>query len=189
MLIDVAIIIHMHVCLRSMSQDCENGYQKSDPESLKKLLSSVGEVDAIICTAGIANLSPWHSDNDEEWEFGIRNKMMGQINTIRFGEKYVKEGGVIILTTGILAQHPFPESAIVTTVNAAVEAAVKASVTEIDRIRINAVSPGWISETLVSLNMDPELGLPAEDVAKEYVSLIEGNQSGEIIVAAKATQN
>ena len=160
-------------------------FDLSDPASLKTLFARVGKVDAIVCTAGVVEMSAWADASDENWDFGIRNKMMGQINTIRFGEQYVNDGGAIILSTGILAQHPFPGSGVVTTVNAAVEAAIKASVTEIERVRINAVSPGWVAETMVALGMNPEPGMPAKDIAQYYVDLIETSQSGDIIVAAK----
>lgn len=163
----------------------ENPVDLSEPQSLKALFEKVGKVDAIFCTAGVANLTPWGEAPDSEWEFGIQNKMMGQINTIRFGEQYVNDGGVIVLTSGILAQYPFAGSCIVTTVNAAVEAAIKASVTEIDRIRINAVSPGWVAETMVAMGMDPEPGMPAQEVAQHYVNLLDDSNSGEIVIAAK----
>ena len=145
----------------------------------------MGKVDAIVCTAGIVNLVPWAQATDEDWKFGIENKMMGQINTLRFGADYVNEGGAIILTTGILAQHPFPTSSIVSTVNAAVESAVKAASLEIENVRFNAVSPGWVKETLESLGMDPEPGMPAADIAQIYIDLIETSITGDIHVAAK----
>ena len=157
----------------------------SKPESLKALFKKVGKVDAIICTAGVANLVPWTQASDSDWQFGIDNKMMGQINTIRFGAEYVNDNGAIILTTGILAQHPFATSAIVSAVNAAVELAVKAASLEIENIRINAVSPGWVTETLEAMNMDPEPGMPAADIAQLYVNLAEQSVSGDIHVAAK----
>jgi len=163
----------------------ENKVDISEPESLKALFEKVGKVDAIVCTAGMAEFFPWEQATDAQWDFGIKNKMMGQINTIRFGEKYVNDGGAIVLSSGVLAQYPMPGSGVLTTVNAAVEAAIKASVTEIEGIRINAVSPGWVAETMVAMGMDPEPGLPAKDVARYYVDLIESSNSGDIVVAAK----
>ncbi|MDG3085512.1 short chain dehydrogenase [Vibrio hannami] len=163
----------------------ENKVDISEPESLKALFEKVGKVDAIVCTAGMAEFVPWEQATDAQWDFGIKNKMMGQINTIRFGEKYVNDGGAIVLSTGVLAQYPMPGSGVLTTVNAAVEAAIKASVTEIEGIRINAVSPGWVAETMVAMGMDPEPGLPAKDVAQYYVDLIDSSNSGDIVVAAK----
>ncbi|HHF0518557.1 TPA: short chain dehydrogenase [Vibrio alginolyticus] len=163
----------------------ENPFDLANPDSLKALFEKVGNVDAILCTAGVANLSDWAAADDSEWEFGIKNKMMGQINTLRFGEKYVNDGGAIVLTSGVLAQYPFKGSSIVTTVNAAVEAAVKSASVEVDRIRFNAVSPGWVAETMVAMGMDPEPGLPASKVAQYYIDLMNESASGDVVVAMK----
>ncbi|USD67409.1 short chain dehydrogenase [Vibrio sp. SCSIO 43136] len=163
----------------------QNPFDLSDPKSLKALFEKVGKVDAIFCTAGVANMADWHTSSDAEWDFGIKNKMMGQINTLRFGQQYVNDGGVIVLTSGILAQYPIQGSSIVTTVNAAVEAAVKAASVEEQRIRFNAISPGWVAETMVAMGMDPEPGLPASDVAQHYIELLDQSTSGEVVVAAK----
>lgn len=163
----------------------ENPFDIANPQSLKALFEKVGKVDAILCTAGVVRMADWSTADDAEWEFGIQNKMMGQINTLRFGEKYVKDGGAIVLSTGILAQYPFKGSSIVTTVNAAVEAAVKSAAVEVDRIRFNAVSPGWVAETMVAMGMDPEPGMPAADVAQFYIDLMNDSHSGDIAVAVK----
>ena len=163
----------------------ENPFDIANPQSLKALFEKVGKVDAILCTAGVVRMADWATADNAEWEFGIQNKMMGQINTLRFGEKYVKDGGAIVLSTGILAQYPFKGSSIVTTVNAAVEAAVKSAAVEVDRIRFNAVSPGWVAETMVAMGMDPEPGLPAADVAQFYIDLMNDSHSGAIAVAVK----
>ena len=163
----------------------ENPFDIANPQSLKALFEKVGEVDAILCTAGVVRMADWATADDAEWEFGIQNKMMGPINTLRFGEKYVKDGGAIVLSTGILAQYPFKGSSIVTTVNAAVEAAVKSAAVEVDRIRFNAVSPGWVAETMVAIGMDPEPGMPAADVAQFYIDLMNDSHSGDIAVAVK----
>ena len=163
----------------------ENPFDIANPQSLKALFEKVGKVDAILCTAGVVRMADWSTADDAEWEFGIQNKMMGQINTLRFGEKYVKDGGAIVLSTGILAEYPFNGSSIVTTVNAAVEAAVKSAAVEVDRIRFNAVSPGWVAETMVAIGMDPEPGMPAADVAQFYIDLMNDSISGDIAVAVK----
>ncbi|MEO9893249.1 hypothetical protein [Aurantibacter sp.] len=78
------------------------------------------------------------------------------------------------------------DAGIVTVVNSAVKGAVKASAVENDSIRINMVSPGWVTETLVIMNMDTAPGLPAKEVAKTYVELITNSTSGEIVVAMKS---
>lgn len=163
----------------------ENPVDISNVESLQALFNKVGEVDAIICTAGVAHLKPLAETADSDWQFAINNKMMGQINTIRYGNKFVKNGGAIVLTTGVLAQYPFPGSSMVTTVNIAVEGAIKSSALELENIRINAVSPGWIKETMEAMGMDSEPGMPAADVAQYFVDLVDNSTSGDIVVAAK----
>lgn len=164
----------------------ENPVDLSNPNSLKELFAKVGEVDSIICTAGVVNFDSWDNEDDANWDFGIANKMMGQINTIRFGKNYVKDGGSIILSTGVLAQYPMEGSCVVTTVNAAVEAAVKSAAFELKNIRVNAVSPGWVKETMEKYGMDSTPGMPALEVAQYYVDLIEASNSGEIVVAMKS---
>ena len=48
----------------------------------------------------------------------------------------------------------------VTTVNAAVEAFVRATAVEPLNVRVNAVSPGWVAETLQAMGRDPAPGIP-----------------------------
>ena len=74
---------------------------------------------------------------------------------------------LITLTTGLAAQYPSPGSAIITTVNAAVEAFVCAAAAEPSiSVRVNAVSPGWVAETLQAMGRDPAGGIPAAEVAR-----------------------
>jgi NAD(P)-dependent dehydrogenase (short-subunit alcohol dehydrogenase family) len=98
----------------------------------------------------------------------------------------VRPGGAITLTTGVLAQYPMAGSSIVTTVNAAIEGFVRAAGVELgDRLRVNAVSPGWISETMQSMGMDPAPGLPAADVAQRFVTQVNTGAAGSVLVAAR----
>ncbi len=158
----------------------------ADPASLKTLFKRVGLVDAIACTAGAARFVPWESASDEDWAHGLANKLMGQVNVVRLGAAFVHDGGAITLTTGVLAQHPMPGASILTTVNAAVEGFVRAAAVELgSRVRINAVSPGWITETLQAMRMDTAAGLPAARVADCIVQQIESGVQGSIVVAAR----
>jgi len=111
---------------------------------------------------------------------------MGQVNLVRLGANFVRPQGSIILTTGVLATYPMKGSSIVTTVNAAVEGFVKSAALELEgQVSVNAVSPGWVSETLAYMKMDTAMGLPAIEIADAYVSLINSSQSGIVHIAAK----
>ena len=158
----------------------------TDTGSLEALFDRVGFVDAIVCTAGMVPYVQWADVSDDDWSQGMSQKLLGQVNLTRIGARYVRDGGSITLTTGTLAQHPMPGSSIVTTVNAAVEGFVRSAALEIGRgVRVNAVSPGWITETLVAMGMDPSPGLPAADVAARFVQLIESDENGVVLVAAQ----
>jgi len=158
----------------------------ADPASLRRLFAQVGTVDAIACAAGMARFVPWASATDDDWAHGVANKLMGQVNVARLGAPHVRDGGAITLTTGVLAQHPIPGGAIFTTANAAVEGFARAAAVEIgSRVRVNVVSPGWITETLVAMGMDPAPGLPASEAAEYYIRQMESGAAGSVMAAAK----
>ena len=158
----------------------------ADPASIAALFARVGKVDAIVCVAGMVRFVPWADATDADWAHGLSHKLMGQVNLVRIGAPFVRDGGSIILTTGVLSQYPIPGSSIVTTVNAAVEGFVRSAAIEIGRgVRVNALSPGWIAETMVAMGMDPSPGLPAADVAERLVRLLESDANGTVLLAAK----
>jgi NAD(P)-dependent dehydrogenase (short-subunit alcohol dehydrogenase family) len=158
----------------------------SDTASLRRLFERVGAVDGIACTAGMVRFVPWAGATDDDWAHGVANKLLGQVNVARLGAPYVRDGGAITLTTGVLAQHPMPGGAIATTANAAIEGFARAAAVEIgSRIRVNVVSPGWIAETLAAMGADPAPGLPAAEAAEYFIRQLESGPAGSVLAAAK----
>jgi len=156
----------------------------SSPPSIRSMLEAVGNVDALICAAGAARFAPWDKLTDEDYEFTLRNKLMGQVNLVRLGAPRVRDRGAITLTSGILANRPIPGSAVVSLVNAGVEGFARAAAIEIGRgVRVNVVSPGWIAETKKALGMEVSGALTAAEVAKFYVASLDGGETGQVIVA------
>ena len=173
-------------CIRA-SRSSDETVDISDPRSLEALFGRVGDVDGIICTGGAARFKPWGETSDEDWTFSLANKLLGQINVVRYGAKSVRAGGAITLTTGLAAQYPAPGSAIITTINSAVEAFVRAAAVEPTiMIRVNAVSPGWVAETLKTMGRDPAGGILAADVAAITVRQFREGGSGSVVPAAKS---
>ncbi len=172
-------------CIRA-SRNSGERVDISDPKSLAALFGRIGEVDGIICTGGVARFKPWGELTDEDWTFSLANKLLGQVNVVRYGAKSVRPGGAITLTTGLASQYPSPGSAIITTVNSAVDAFVRdAAVEPSITVRINAVSPGWVSETLQVMGPNPSDGIPAAEVAKITVKQLREGATGSVAPAAK----
>ncbi|HZZ60179.1 MAG TPA: short chain dehydrogenase [Roseiarcus sp.] len=171
-------------CIRA-SRSSPERVDISDPKSIAALFDRAGELDGIVCTGGAARFKPWDQSTDGDWAFCLANKLMGQVNVVRFGASKVRTGGAITLTTGVLAQHPMPGGAMITTVNAAVEAFVRAAAVEPIPVRVNAVSPGWVAETLQAMGRDPASGIPASEVAQVFVRQLHEGASGSIALAAR----
>ena len=111
---------------------------------------------------------------------------MGQVNLVRYGREYVREGGSFTLTSGVLAQEPMPGSCAISMVNAGLEGFTRAAGLELGpAIRVNVVSPPWVSETLAAMGRDPSQGMPADQVAAAYLEALEGRRTGEVLDARR----
>lgn len=155
-----------------------------DPASIRSVLGSIDDLDAVVCCAGGARFRPLADLADDDLEASIRSKLLGQVNVIRAALDRVRDGGSITVTTGVLSQHPMPGSAAITMVNAGLEGFVRSAALEAPRgVRVNAVSPPWVRETMIAMGMDPGPGKPADDVARAYVTAVESERTGETLAA------
>lgn len=153
-----------------------------DPASVKALFAGTRDVDAMVSCAGNAVFKPFAELADADYALGLRSKLMGQVSLARIAADQLRDGGSITLTAGVLAREPMPGSASISLVNAGLEGFVRAAALEMPRgLRINAVSPPWVAETLAKLGMHADVSLPAADVAKAYVTAVEGSRQGEVI--------
>ena len=154
----------------------------ASPDSIRAMFQSVGKFDAIVCTAGQAKFGSLDDLTDADYLFSFSNKLMGQANLVRIGRQFIADGGSLTLTTGVLSQEPIKGSASISMVNAGLEGFVRAAALELPRgIRVNVVSPPWVTETLVARKMDPATGMPAAVVAKAYLASVEGTMTGQTI--------
>jgi NAD(P)-dependent dehydrogenase (short-subunit alcohol dehydrogenase family) len=154
----------------------------SNSESITRLFESAGAVDAVVSAAGVAKFAALDELQDADYQMGLTNKLMGQVNLVRIGRRFVKDHGSFTLTSGVLSREPMRGSASISMVNAGAEGFVRAAALELPRgLRINAVSPPWVTETLKTLGMDPAMGMPADTVARSYATSVEGDLTGEIL--------
>ncbi len=154
-----------------------------DVQSIKDMYAQVGRVDAVVSAAGSGAWKPLAELTDEDFAISLGYKLMGQVNVIRYGFEHVNDGGSITTTSGILARKPQESSAAISLVNSGLEGFTLAAALEAPRgIRVNVVSPPWVTETLVEMGADTSHGLPAAVVAKAYVRSVTGSETGQVIV-------
>jgi NAD(P)-dependent dehydrogenase (short-subunit alcohol dehydrogenase family) len=150
-------------------------------ETVRSMFASVGQVDAIVCVAGGARFASLEKLTDDDFDFSLRNKLMGQANVIRHGLAHVRDGGSITVTSGVLAWHPMPGSAAISLVNAGLEAFVGGAALEAPRgIRVNVVSPPWVSETVAAMNWNLPNTRSAAEVAQLYRASVEGKATADV---------
>jgi NAD(P)-dependent dehydrogenase (short-subunit alcohol dehydrogenase family) len=160
----------------------------ANPQSIRDLFSRVGRVDAIVSAAGEAAFKPLAELTDADFAFSITNKLMGQVNVVRFGLQSLNDNGSVTLTSGTLAQQPAPGAGAVSLVNAGLEGFTRTAALEAPRgIRVNVVSPPWLTETLQAMGRPTTGGLPAAVVARSYVQSLEGRMTGQVISPSAST--
>jgi NAD(P)-dependent dehydrogenase (short-subunit alcohol dehydrogenase family) len=153
-------------------------------ESIEQLFQAVGEFDALVSAAGLAKFGALDGLSDADFQFSLGSKLMGQVNLVRLGLAHVNDGGSFTLTSGVLASEPTPGSSAISLVNGGLEAFAGAAALDLPRgVRVNVVSPPWVSETLEAMGRDGAAGLPAAQVARAYVESVEGSQNGEVLDA------
>ena len=156
----------------------------ADPSSIAQLFRSIGPLDGVLSCAGEAAFGALDELSDEDFDVSLSNKLMGQVNLVRQGLDVVNDDGVFTLTSGVLSKEPMEGSAAISLVNAGLEGFVRAAALEMPRgIRVNAVSPPWVDETLRAMEADFSPSLPAATVAKAYRASLEGTQNGATIDA------
>ena len=154
----------------------------ASPDSIAAFFQTVGRFDALISAAGRAAFAALDKLTDADFQLSLSNKLMGQVNLVRLGLPFANDGASFTLTSGVLSREPMKGSAAISLVNAGLEGFIRAAALELPRgMRINVVSPPWVTETLLARKMDPSIGLPAATVAQAYVASVEGSVTGQMI--------
>ncbi|MNV26580.1 short chain dehydrogenase [compost metagenome] len=151
-------------------------------DSIHDLFKQVGKVDAIVSTTGSLHFGPLNEMTAEQFKVGLHDKLLGQVDLALIGQHYVNAGGSITLTSGILSDEPIRYGANASAVNAAIDGFVRGAAVELQGIRINAVSPTVLQESLASYGpyFPGFEAAPANRVALAYSRSVEGAQTGRV---------
>jgi NAD(P)-dependent dehydrogenase (short-subunit alcohol dehydrogenase family) len=155
----------------------------TDADGFARVLAHVAPLDAVVCAAGNVAFGPLEGLSPEQWELGLRDKLMGQVRLALAAIPHLVEGGSITLTAGILAEQPIRLGTSASLVNAGLEGFVRAAAIELPRgLRINAVSPSVLQESMAQFG--PYFrgfeAVPAARVALAYSRSVEGGDTGKV---------
>lgn len=155
----------------------------TDAKSIEKMFAAVPDLDGVICAAGTVRFLDFNQMTEADLMVGLLDKLMGQVNVVRIGTRYLNANGSFTLTSGILNQRPIPLGTSAAMVNGAIDGFVRSAALELPRgLRINAVSPTLLTESLgVYGSYFPNFAAVDGDiVAKAYLASLLGAKTGHI---------
>ena len=133
-----------------------------DRDALEQFFQEVGEYDILVnsATGGARAVGPFLSMDLDGYRASF-DKLWGYTNVVRYGTKYLKNNGNIVLVSGSPARKCRPGQIAISSVGGAVEAFARGIAPEIAPKRINIVSPG-----IIDTPMSPLQGKEREDYYK-----------------------
>jgi NAD(P)-dependent dehydrogenase (short-subunit alcohol dehydrogenase family) len=155
----------------------------TDANSIRAALGQAGRFDALVSATGSVRFAPFAEMETADYAIGLHNKLMGQVNLVLIGREFIADGGSFTLVSGVLAHDPIRMGTSASMVNGALNAFVTAAAIELPRgIRINAVSPGVVAESMEAYapffrGFEP---VPAARVALAFAKSVEGAQTGQV---------
>ena len=172
----------------------------ADEQQVENLFKQIGEFDHLVFTAGenlqLNELSTVKMDEARQF-FNIR--YWGALMAAKYGSQYIRKGGSITLTNGIVGMRPIKGWTIAASITGAVESLTRALAVELAPIRVNAVCAGVVRTDLWSNipeadreTMFNQMGSQlltgrigeADDIAEAFLYLMHGNYTtGQIVVA------
>ena len=155
-----------------------------DEASVKAMYAKLGKVDAIVTCVGHVHFGPVATMTPEQFRKGLNDKLMGQVNLVLLGMNNLNDNGSFTLTSGVLDRDPVRQGANAAAVNGAIGAFVKGAAIEMPRgIRINAVSPGLLEDSVVKYDgfFPGHEPVSAARVGLAYAKSVDGALTGQVI--------
>jgi NAD(P)-dependent dehydrogenase (short-subunit alcohol dehydrogenase family) len=166
------------------SRNTKPSLKLEDSASIDAFYKTIGEVDAVICTApkGGGGMGPLTGFSDEVIDSYTKSKLLGQVNLVSKGLSNMQPGGVFILTGGMSGFASMPKSSISGMLNIALDKFVSRVAPELqDGRRIVIVHPPAVREWAIKLGMDGARFPDAATVAETYLKALEGTNTGEAV--------
>lgn len=157
----------------------------SDMTAVKDMYQKIGTFDAVVSCAGDATFAPLHTLTQDSFMYGMRQKVMGQINLVLAGLDVIADNGSFTLTSGVLDRDPIRNGVNAATANGAIAGFVKGAAIEMSRgQRINVVSPGMldVSRPRYGQWFHGHKPVSSVDVGRAYAKSVEGALTGQVLI-------
>ena len=158
-----------------------------DAASITAMFEKLGKLDAVVACAGHAHFGPLATMTEAQFMVGLKDKLMGQVNLVLLGTRYLNDRGSFTLTSGVLDRDPILKGANAATVNAALKGFVTAAAIELERgIRINVVSPGLLEASTKKYEgyFPGHEAVSSARVGLAYAKSVEGAITGQVIIVS-----
>jgi NAD(P)-dependent dehydrogenase (short-subunit alcohol dehydrogenase family) len=171
----------------------------TDEKQISALFDKIGAFDHLVYTAGDALLLgdfTTLSISDARRAFDVR--YWGAVTAVKYAAPLIRQGGSIVLTTGIASARPFKGWVVPASILGSMEALTRALAVELAPIRVNIVSPGVVKTAMWDqLPEEDREGLyrdvgakllvgrvgEADEVAETFLYLMRQNFStGQVVV-------
>ncbi len=156
----------------------------ANPESIQKFFEKIGKFDHLISTTGQTAFEPFLKSSQADWALGFDNKLMGQINLVKYGVKYLNNpNGSFTITSGIIADQPIRFGMMAGVVGGALNAFVKAAALELRlQCRVNAISPNALKQSFKHYQSFFRGFVPVDGsvIGQNVYKLVFGLETGQI---------
>ncbi|ASK33329.1 short-chain dehydrogenase [Alcanivorax sp. N3-2A] len=157
--------------------------------AVQALFDTVGEIDHLVVAVRPAiTPAPLAQVDEAEARRAFDIKFWGQYRLARAASERLRDGGSIVLTSGIAGERIYPGMSTMALINGATETLCRMLAVELAPLRVNAVSPGFLAPKPAKVEAAaqhfplPRLGA-VEEVAEVYLHLMRsGYATGTVSV-------
>jgi len=157
----------------------------ADRVSIEAMYEKVGTFDALVSAAGHVHFAPFSEQTDTSLKMGLENKVMGQVNLVLEGLKWISGKGSFTLTSGVLDRDPIVAGTGAALANGALAGFVKSAAIEMPPgVRINVVSPGLleVSEPRYGALFPGHEPVSSRRVGRAFAKCVEGAITGQVVI-------
>ena len=152
-------------------------------ESIEAFYKQTGSFDALVSVTGSAHFGPLTTMTAKDFDIGLQNKLLGQVNLVLIGQHYINAKGSFTLTSGILSDDPIVLGSNLSAVNGGINAFAKAAAIELENgVRINAISADVVEDAPGYFPYFPgHIPVTMNRVVNAYYKSVFGASTGQVI--------